>query len=290
MTIVGRILALIAATLMLVAGVEIYNGIHLRANREAELRGDAMQLARIAALDMDRILEGARQLLATLAKLPAANGWDDRACSIVGATVNADFEYDFIAAVDASGRILCNSSSAIQPGAVMPNPEILQQVLAKRDFVVGSYGRGAVSHNELIRVGYPVTDDAGEVVGVIYAGVNAIWLNTAINQWQLPKDVLVSISDRNGIVVARNPGEKWVGHPVTEKILRLLGAKAVGTIEERGLDGVVRLLGYVPPDVEPSRGLMVLVGLDRDTAFEEIDRTIWINVAVTLGVLACAAF
>jgi len=289
MSVVARILALIAVTLLLVAGVEVYNGIALRASREAELRSEATQLARIAALDMDRILEGARQLLATLAKLPTTNGWDDRACAIVAATVNSDFEYDFITAVNSKGQILCNSSSAMRTGATMPYPEILERVLASRDFAIGSYGRGAVSHNEVIRIGYPITDDNGEVVGAVYAGVNATWLNTAINQWQLPPNVLVSIADRNGVIVARNPGETWVGHRMTEGLLPLLRGQSVGTIEERGLDGTLRLFGYVPPDIPPARGLMVVAGIAQSEALAEIDRTIWTNAGGILGVLFCTA-
>jgi PAS domain S-box-containing protein len=289
MSIVARILGLIAGTLLLVAGVEVYNGFNLRANRELELRNEAMQLARIATLDIDRILEGARQLLATLAKLPAANGWDTRACSIVAATVNSDFEYDFITAVDSAGQILCTSSPTMQAGSTMPYPEILIQVLESRDFAVGSYGRGAVSHNELIRVGYPITDDTGEIVGVIYAGVNATWLNTAINQWQLPKNLLISISDRNGTIIARNPGQKWVGHKIVESLWPLLSAQSIGTVDDRSLEGTLHLYGYVPPDVAPSLGLMVIVGLDRTEAFAEIDRSIWLNIAVTLTVLVLAA-
>src|ERR1700720_3905602 len=99
MSIVTRIFALIALTLLLVAGGVLFSGLQLRQNRIDELRSDTMQLAHIAELDMVRILEGTHQLLATLAKLPVGHGWDERACSIVSATASSDFEYDHIVAV-----------------------------------------------------------------------------------------------------------------------------------------------------------------------------------------------
>jgi hypothetical protein len=77
--VVARVLALVGATLLLVAGIEVYNGLTLHATREVELRAEATQLAGIAAIEMGTILEGSRQLLATLAKLPAAGTWDARA-------------------------------------------------------------------------------------------------------------------------------------------------------------------------------------------------------------------
>gem|GEM_PF-6102726 len=280
---------MITATLLLVAGVEAYNGFSLRQDREAELRNEAMQLARIAALDMDRILEGARQLLATIAKLPRANGWDGRACSVVAETVNDDFEYDYIGIVETDGQILCTSHTVANMRLIAIDADLLEQVRNNHGFVVGSYGRGQVSHNELLKIGYPLTDGDGNVVGAVYAGINATWLNTAINQWPLPRNVLISIADRNGIVIARNPGETWVGHQITEGVRHLLQAREVQTLDERNLDGVVRLMGVVPPDVAPSRGLLVAVGLDRSDAIAKIDRAIWSSLGVILAVLLAAA-
>ena len=48
MSIVTRIFALIALTLLLVAGGVLFSGLQLRQNRIAELRSDTVQLARIA--------------------------------------------------------------------------------------------------------------------------------------------------------------------------------------------------------------------------------------------------
>src|SRR5580704_11279900 len=104
MSLFARIFMLIAVTLLLVAGGELFNGLNLRQSRLEEVRSETKQLARIADLDMNSILEGTRQLLATLATLPKEHGWDQRACSIVEATANSDFEYDHIVVVDRSGN------------------------------------------------------------------------------------------------------------------------------------------------------------------------------------------
>src|ERR1700732_5134103 len=126
MSIVARILTLMFVTLMLVATVEVNSGLKLRATREAELQDGAMELAPIATLDMDGTLQAARQLLAALAKLPMAADWD-AACSVIIATVNNDFEYDFITAVGNDGRILCSSDRP--KGAFVANREVLDRVL-----------------------------------------------------------------------------------------------------------------------------------------------------------------
>ena len=129
-SLVARIFALIAFTLLLVAGGELINGLTLRQNRLAEVRGDTTRLARIAELDMVRILEGTHQLLATLAKLPTGHGWDARACAIVEATASSDFEYDHIVAVDRSGTIICSSSGVAVVGTKSADTELVNRIVA----------------------------------------------------------------------------------------------------------------------------------------------------------------
>src|SRR5580704_736301 len=215
MSLFARIFMLIAVTLLLVAGGELFNGLNLRQSRLEEVRSETKQLARIADLDMNSILEGTRQLLATLATLPKEHGWDQRACSIVATAASSDFEYDHLVAVDRSGIIRCTSNGTTYVGALMPDPELFNRIVATAGFSVGSYGVGRLSGNGVIRVGYPVVDDEGTVVGAVYAGVNVTWLNTAIDQWQLGETASIEIVDRNGIVVARHPDSRLVGQPIS---------------------------------------------------------------------------
>ena len=228
MSLAARLFALIAFTLLLVAGGELINGLNLRHNRLAEVSEDTVQLARIAELDMGRILEGSRQLLATLAKLPASAGWDARACSIVEATASSDFEYDHIVAVDRSGSILCSSSGISVVGTQAADPVLIDRVVAVAGFAVGTHGVGKTSGNEVIRVGYPVVDEAGTVTGVVFAGINVTWLNTAINQWKLGEDVSIHITDRNGTLIAAYPDPGSVGHPIAGEFKPFLTAAGAG--------------------------------------------------------------
>jgi diguanylate cyclase (GGDEF)-like protein/PAS domain S-box-containing protein len=287
-----RIFMLIGLTLLLVAGGELFNGLKLRQERLGEARSDTAQLAHIAELDIDRILDGAHQLLATLAKLPADRGWDERACSVIGATANSDFEYDHIIAVDRSGIIRCSSTNGSKfLGAPMPDMELFNRIVATAGFSVGSYGVGRMSGNEVIRVGYPVVDDAGTVVGAVYAGINLTWLNTAIDQWQLGTTASIDVTDQHGTVIARHPDPQRVGQPAPDNLKAFVSAAKAGTVELRGADGVVRLYGYNPVTGGPSNNLAVFVGRDRDRIFADINRAIWLNGAVVLiGLLLSAAF
>ncbi len=289
MSLVTRILVLIALTLLLVAGGELFNGMKLRQERLREIRGDTAQLARIADLDINRVLEGAHQLLATLAKLPIDHGWDERACSVVVATSSSDFEYDHLVAVDRKGIIVCSSSGATRVGSSMPDRQLFDRIVATSGFSVGSYGVGAVSGNEVIRVGYPIVDKDDAVVGAVYAGINVTWLNTAIAQWRLGTTASIEVTDQNGILIARHPDPQGVGQPIQDSLKPLVSAADPGTAELIGADGVARLYGYVPADAGPSGDVAVFVGRDRAPVFADLNRSIWLNAAVVLLGMTVAA-
>jgi diguanylate cyclase (GGDEF)-like protein len=291
MSIVTRIFVLIALTLLLVAGGVLFSGLQLRQNRVEELRSDTVQLARIAELDMVRILEGAHQLLATLAKLPMEHGWDERACAVMSATASSDFEYDHLTAVDRNGVRQCSSTIFGQNGNLMPDRELFDRVMATGGFSVGSYGFGLTSRSEVLRVGYPVVDDAGVVTGVVYAGINLAWLNTAIDQWQLGENIAIYITDRNGVQIARHPDSRGVGQPIPDNLKPLLSAVNGGTAEVTGADGITSLYGYVPVRAGPSDGLAVFVGRDQRQIISDINRSIWLDFAIVLvGLLLSGIF
>ncbi len=58
-----------------------------------------------------------------------------------------------------------------------------------------------------------------------------------------------------------------------------------GTTDRVGLDGRRRVYGFVPADPR-LYGLSVSLGIERDPAFEQIDRSTWRGVALILAGLA----
>jgi HAMP domain-containing protein len=285
-SIAKRLFTLIAVTLLLVAGGELYNGLSLRQSRLQELNADTMQLARIAALDMDRFLEGSHQLLATLAKLPETRGWDQQACAMLVMTANSDLEYDHIVAVDRRGQVRCSSGGSTSRAiGIVADLAFVDRILAGNGFTVGTYGRGLVSGSEVLLVGYPVVDSAGTVIGAVYAGINVPWLNSAISQINLGENITINVADRNAILIARHPALGGVGKSVPDSWKPFLASAAMGAVELPGVDGVTRLFGYIPATIGPSNSIALFVGRNYENAFAGIDRSIWLNMALTLSIL-----
>jgi diguanylate cyclase (GGDEF)-like protein/PAS domain S-box-containing protein len=275
-----RLFLLAAAVLTLVSAGEIYNGLRLRASRLQEVRNETLQLARVAALDMDDTLAGAHQVLATLARLPVDNIWDARACEVMAAIVEGSLEYDHIAAVGLDGKVLCSSGGPVTRGVAIADRDVFDRALATGDFAVGSLGGSAFSGNELLPIAHPIVDARGATVGAVYAGIKATWLDTEIDQWQLPRNISLTITDRSGIVIARHPGARAMDRRLPDNLLQLLAGKSPGTVEAIGIDGALNLFGYLPAGIGPARGFAVLVGLDKAAVVAEIDRAILTSLAI----------
>ena len=65
----------------------------------------------------------------------------------------------------------------------------------------------------------------------------------------------------------------------------MLHAAAAGTFTAPGIDGVERLFGYIPIDVEPTKGVAIFVGRNFANVLAEINRSIWLNVLTLIAVL-----
>ncbi len=103
------------------------------------------------------------------------------------------------------------------------------------------------------------------------AGLNLEWLGQQLKQRGVQRGGTIVIADRNGTVVSREPfGEKYIGRTLTDSLGRI-GAAAAGSEDIIGVDGVPRIVGFIPASLTPF-GLYVSSGISRSEAFGPIDR------------------
>jgi hypothetical protein len=180
LSLVARTFVLIGLMLSFDTGHEIYDGLERRADATAELNRRAASLAQIAALDIERTFEAARQTMTVLSMTPAIRDHDLQACSGLLQSVKRNLPmYDFISPVDLDGRILCTSSS-LERADVRGDSRKIANDAANRDFAIGVYAQGKLTGNEVIRLSYPILASDGSVSGVLVAGLNLNWLNASI--------------------------------------------------------------------------------------------------------------
>ena len=71
MTILSRLLALVAVALLPAISIQAYNEGNLRRARQVDVQNQALGLAKLAAEQQQQIVQGIRQVLIALSELPA---------------------------------------------------------------------------------------------------------------------------------------------------------------------------------------------------------------------------
>ncbi len=124
--------------------------------------------------------------------------------------------------------------------------------------------------------------------GVVAASIDLRWLGEALRARDLTNNASLTIADRQGTILAREPlPERFVGTRIPEAFGHLLRADSPGTTRVRSQDGTERILGYVPLRWEPN-GLYLSAGIAHDEAFAEINRATWRNAVIGLAAAGLA--
>jgi steroid delta-isomerase-like uncharacterized protein len=242
-----RFLLLVLLAVLPALGLLIYTAADQRDQAVANARGEASNLASLAAADESRLIEGTRQLLVVLARLPEVRNGDAAACNALLADMLADFPlYANLGVIAPDGRLTCSAVPA--PGPTNLSDRLyFQQAAVRRDFAVGEYQTGRVTGVETLNCGYPVLDSDGRLLAVVYAALSLDWLNNFAAAANLPADAVLTVIDRHGTVLVRQPeSAQWVGRsllgtPVVETILE----QGTGVTEAAGESGPY-LYGFVP--------------------------------------------
>jgi diguanylate cyclase (GGDEF)-like protein len=260
-------------------------------------RDDALRVARVAAADHQRLIEGARSLLVGLAQLSDVQMHNAKACNGLFAEIQKQFPlYANIGAVRPDGQIFC--AARLRPGHDnVSGQRFFRNTLAGREFTVSGYDPDPLTGKPLLTLSYPAVDRAGEAWAVVFAELDLEWMASLADRAQLLRGSTVTVTDEAGIVLARYPDRgSWVGKsaaewPVVQAIQRTGGE---GTLDAPGLEGTVRIFAFAPlADLRREASAYVSVGIPRDAALADADRLLtrnllWAGLVVVL-ILAAAA-
>jgi len=283
-----RLILLVFLAVLPALGLILYSGLEYRRLAAVEAQKDALDLARHVSLYQELVIEGARQLLVSLAELPAVRQHDGPACSAFFAKILAKHpEYANISAADGDGKVF---GSALPHGPLSAaDRPFFQRALQTRDFVIGEFGIGRASGKATVHVAYPVLETAGQVQGVVYAGLDLAYLNSLATKTQLPAGSVLNVIDRQGTVLVHHPDPgPWVGKALPDAgIIKTVLEQREGVAETRGLDGAARLYAFTPLG-GATPGLFVVVGTPGGIVYGEANRILTRNLAA-LGVAAALA-
>jgi two-component sensor histidine kinase len=295
MSIRRRLFVLGGIFLLPVLGVGAWNEYTDYVHRERHVRETVAQEARYVASEFERLLDGARSLVETIAHVPAVQQGAWSTCGDLLTTLRP-FNPGILAlaATDASGAVMCASD---QPaGAVLPtvgDRPHFRLAMQREGFVIGGYAYGRQTAGHVMHVAVVRRDVAGAVSGIVFATISLDWIAGRYARSSWSADHVVTVADAAGTVLMRQPGhDRFVGKPIPEASwshLRQLSGS--GSFEDVSpLDGVRRIVGYVA-QAAPSPGLFMAVGVSRQSAFADLhNATLRGILASLIGILAAFGF
>jgi diguanylate cyclase (GGDEF)-like protein len=244
---------------------------------------DALRFARLASTNQERLIEGTRPLLIVLAQNADVQSQNARVCSALFADILRRFPlYTNLGAARPNGDVFCGAGP-IAERANVADREDFKRALTSRDFTVSGPVSGRTPEEPLLVVSYPALDDAGVLKAVVFISLDFSWVGSFFEKARLPQGSTLTISDRNGLVLARHPdAESLTGKAFAEAPLMkvMQNQHGDGTAEVPGLDGTPRLFAFAPLAGPPaSEGIQMSVGIPRAAAFAEGERLLFRNLA-----------
>lgn len=251
------------------------NEYQLRQARTADIHARALQQARLAASELERIFDGVSQVLRATATARETSVLPPPQCDAFLDIVAAQNPHvEAITIVDAAtGRAVCDTRAG-------EDAALARAAAARNEMVIGEYHREP-SAPALLPIAVPHHRSDGTSV-VAIAQLRLSWLGDQLHARALSPGDAVTVADAKGVIVAREPlPERFVGTRIPPPYDALVASSNPGSLEVMSQDGTRRVIGYLPPAF--TGGLYVSSGVSTTEAFAAINRATATSVAVMLA-------
>lgn len=270
----------------------LYKGIVERNRAKKVVEKEIGQALKVTNEKIDKFFDNINRTLIFLANVPEVKSGKEKECNnYLGAVLRDSIQYVNFGVIDTSGNVICSAVPLEKPVNLSDRTYFLD---AKETllFAPGSYRINSITKNATVSFGYPVLTKDGEVGGVVFASVGIDWFKKLIADNTIPKDITITLFDKNGTVLAREPEfEQWVGTPVAnEPLVKVAMAKTEESAELEGLDGVKRYYAFLPLLHGTGDSGYLTVGASKKEAVERVDkifvRVISFLMLTSMGIFA----
>src|SRR5579883_1041320 len=251
MSLTVRLFLLVTIAILPALGIQAYNEFDLRRSREADIRDRVVQITKQFGEEMGELREGARQLLIAVAQLPQVTTKSADSCSMLLSSLKSVYaNYSLLGAADAQGNVFCTSGKTSLMSVA--DQEFFQRAMAKDGLAVGLYWADPATGEKSIHFANRFYDAAGQVAGIVFAGLDLEWLSEHLKERGLTPSQSILIADRKGNIIARLPHpEQLVGKNMRKSHEGIMDGDKTGWEEAAGVDGLTRIFGYLPAQLPP---------------------------------------
>ena len=280
-----RLFLLLVAAVIPLAALQFMTQYNVRQHRTSEIQNDLVRMLHIVDAEQQRIAADAQHVLTAVVE-SGIPGSTPAECQATLARMKARYPaYLTIEVADREGSVWCSTDPRTL-GIAVGDYDTFQQAMRSDGIVHGEYGaaRGMGRPVLPFRMGYRGPDGAAD--GVVSVLLDVGWLEDDLGHRNLPDGMVIQLTDRDGIVMARVPAmPKLIGQSLPPAMLhKLLSGNDTQTIEATGPDGVRRIVAVSLPQ-EGRGGTMLAVGVDRDAAMAPVNNAMMQSLAYFGGTL-----
>jgi signal transduction histidine kinase len=282
-----RLFILVVIAVLPAIVIQGYNEYDLRKAREADIRRQVIETTRQFGEEIGELREGARQLLIALGQLHAVRLHRTEACDKLFASLKSRYEnYALLAAADSKGEIFCASKHLTYSS--VGTQSFFRRAMAHDGLAVGNYWVDPATGQKMVHFAVKFDDADGRGAGVVFAGLDLSWLSEHLRERGLSPTSSILIADRRGYIIARLPHpERLVGKNMRKSHEAIMDGDKAGSEETRGVDGITRIFGYVPPALPPY-DFFLSAGQSKAEAFAAIEAATWRGIALIVAGLIAA--
>ena len=285
----GRLLLLVMLAVVPALVIQAWNEYDQRIAREDDIRQHVVEITKQFGGEIGVLREGARQLLQVLAQLDSVKFHQPDACSALFSHLKSGISnYSLLGAADTTGRVFC-ASGPTSLSRVIDQP-FFTRAMAQPELAVGNYWVDPADGGRMIHFAERFDDGDGHIAGVVFAGLDLDWLADHLKARGLAPTASILIADREGNIIARLPDRNtYVGQNMRRSHERIMDGDRSGWEEAPGVDGVMRIYGYVPAALQPN-DFFLSAGQSKAEAFAAIDSATWRGVGLILAGLLAAIY
>ncbi|HTG43702.1 MAG TPA: ATP-binding protein [Verrucomicrobiae bacterium] len=280
-----RLILLVLMAILPALGLIFFNALKQRKQAQLEAQRAALRVVRMAASQQEHLIEGARQLLATLAQLHEVQTREPVACERIFSNLIAlDQVYANIGACNPDGTVFA-SAMPISTNVSAADRTYFQLATNTGRFAIGEYQVGRITRKATLNFGYPVFAPNTQLQAVVFAALDLNWLRGIVTNVHLPPNSSLTVIDRNRITLVRFPDDSYVGQEL--HLRRPLADEGAGPWRSR--DGTWRLGAYTRLSKNlDANSPVVSVGIPLSAAYAAANETLVRNV-IFLGIAAILA-
>jgi signal transduction histidine kinase len=237
------------------------------------------------------MVSATRQLLLATAESSAAHSLNARRCRKFLAGEIASYpRYTNLGVLKTNGEVVATALTAL--GATSHRDQsYFRRALENRAFAVGDFS----PNSESVGFGYPVLDDSGRPLAVVFAELRRPWAGLSGSDLgpALPQGATWTEIDTQGRILTRYPANTaWFGQTLPERTLvPPVFDRPSGVIEKPDAKGVPYVYAFNARPSQLASGTVVsILGTPRQVLFGDADRLLrrnmtWLGIAATVALI-----